>query len=365
MSNSRVLVDSNFRRVVCVSHPVVLLLAAGETFSARWSRTINRIHEPYLQHVLHPLTQSAARNPKTTVSLVTLLSVALVALGMFTNFNVETDGDLLWTPMGVRTVEHRDWILEDSGFPLLPRSFLYFVHNDGGNVLQDTNEAVRGLFQALDAVRSLPGYESACVGTTYTSPFTKETTCEISGPVRFWNNSAEIFDQADPADTTATLSQMTYPDGTPVSETDLYGFAERDSNGRLVSAQGLITSIDFPETSSAESFESDALDAVLAIAKEWDKQGSLRLEVLAERSIDDEIEAAIVADIPLVPIVFTIMGIFTSCIFSRRDPVQSRSFLGFTAVLSVFLSIMSGYGLMFICGINVSGFSSKVLSRAS
>ena len=37
------------------SHPT-------ETFSSRWTRTVNRIHKPYLKHVLHPLTQRSARN---------------------------------------------------------------------------------------------------------------------------------------------------------------------------------------------------------------------------------------------------------------------------------------------------------------
>jgi predicted RND superfamily exporter protein len=45
------------------------------------------------------------------------------------------------------------------------------------------------------------------------------------------------------------------------------------------------------------------------------------------------------------------MGIFTSAIFFKRDKVRSRSLLGFTAVISVLLSIMAGYGLMFVCAV--------------
>jgi uncharacterized BrkB/YihY/UPF0761 family membrane protein len=54
--------------------------------------------------------------------------------------------------------------------------------------------------------------------------------------------------------------------------------------------------------------------------------------------------------IPLVPIVFVIMGIFTSLVFWKKDKVQSRSLLGFGAVMTVLLSIMSGYGLQFLIG---------------
>jgi uncharacterized BrkB/YihY/UPF0761 family membrane protein len=59
---------------------------------------------------------------------------------------------------------------------------------------------------------------------------------------------------------------------------------------------------------------------------------------------------AIVDDIPLVPIVFVVMAIFTSLIFWKKDKVQSRSLLGFGAVVTVLLSIMSGYGLQFLIG---------------
>jgi hypothetical protein len=64
----------------------------------------------------------------------------------------------------------------------------------------------------------------------------------------------------------------------------------------------------------------------------------------------DRFERALVNDIPLVPIVFIVMAIFTSLIFWKKDKVQSRSLLGFCAVVTVLLSIMSGYGLLFLIG---------------
>ena len=58
-------------------------------------------------------------------------------------------------------------------------------------------------------------------------------------------------------------------------------------------------------------------------------------------------ERAIVEDIPLIPIVFIIMSVFTALVFFKRDKVQSRSLLGFGAVVAVLLSLLSGYGLLF------------------
>jgi hypothetical protein len=64
----------------------------------------------------------------------------------------------------------------------------------------------------------------------------------------------------------------------------------------------------------------------------------------------DRFERAIVNDIPLVPIVFVVMSVFTGAIFWKRDKVRSRSLMGFGAVLAVILSILSGYGLLFLSG---------------
>jgi Niemann-Pick C1 protein len=45
------------------------------------------------------------------------------------------------------------------------------------------------------------------------------------------------------------------------------------------------------------------------------------------------------------------MTIFTSLVFFKRHKVHSRSLLGVGAVTSILLSMMSSYGLMFLCGV--------------
>lgn len=290
--------------------------------------------------------------------IVILLTFGILAIGLATNFKVEVDGDELWTPQGVRTVEHRDWINNpaQSGYELLPRTLLLFVHANGQNILNRRSMDI--LFAGLDGVRNLPGYDKACEGTRHVNPVTQESTCEIEGAVRFWNYTSSLYQSsvATEEDLITALSKPEYPDGVRVLEGDIFGYPVRNPDtGLLEEVQSFTFRIRFPDTSNAADFEVDAIEFLsdMSDALEKDPSQTIHMEFIAERSIDDEIDRAIVVDIPLVPIVFVVMGIFTAMIFYRRNQVQSRSFLGFMAVVSVLFSIMSGYGFMFLVGISV------------
>lgn len=168
------------------------------------------------------------------------------------------------------------------------------IHAEGGNVLN--SEAVSRVFEAIDAVRHLENYEEVCADSRYVDPNdASRHTCEIFGLTRFWGHDTEAFlnSPAASSDEAAriALSAQTYPDGRPVSETEIYGYPVRDENGTLVSAELIVFGIDFPDTDEAESFESDALDVVLDILRQrWahEKGNDLRLEVQAWRSFEDE-----------------------------------------------------------------------------
>jgi Niemann-Pick C1 protein len=131
------------------------------------------------------------------------------------------------------------------------------------------------------------------------------------------------------------------------------GKAVRNSSGLLTFAESYVIRIDLPETDEAEDFETNAINRILDLRAAWaaEASASFHLEIFADRSFSDEFTRAIVTDIPLVPIVFMIMSFFTCFIFLKRDWVFSRSLLGFGAVVSVLLSIMTGYGLVFIFGV--------------
>ena len=326
------------------------------TFSQRWTKFIKAVTFPILEGI-QKLTRASALNPKITISTVVLISVGVLVIGLFTGFELVTDEGLLWTPTGSYPSVHSKWIDEKSGFPIESRDMVFVFHAGGANDIL-TKENGMKIFQVIDAITTLPDYDAVCARDA-------SGTCPKSGVTKFWNHSSSIFETsvASDQDYIEQISILTYPDdGTPVSVDDIFGNAQRDpSSGLLTSAQSYVLTIQFPEdadgdTVSSEEFESKALDVVFDFQEQW-KNEAFKVETFAERSFSDEFERAIVSDIPLVPIVFVLMGIFTCIIFFKRDKVQSRSLLGFMSVVSIFLSIMAGYGLMFVCGISFTSMT--------
>lgn len=303
----------------------------------------------------------SAKHPIITITTVILLSFGLVVIGLFTNFSVDVDEDVLWTPRGTRPLSHNDWINDKSGFPTTPRRMYLLIHADGQNVV--SMEAIKRSFTAFDTVRNTPKYDMVCAATA------THKACEIVGVTQFWNNSVTEYEAAITTDQQliTILSNETFPDGTPVDRNTVLGFADFDASGQITSAKSFFINIDFPETTDAEAFEADALDNVLALKDAWmaEPNNIFRVEIFAERSFADEFTQAIVNDIPLVPAVFVVMSIFTCIVFFRRDWVYSRSLMGFGAVVSVLLAIMTGYGLMFVIGVPFTSMSQVSRARAS
>lgn len=66
---------------------------------------------------------------------------------------------------------------------------------------------------------------------------------------------------------------------------------------------------------------------------------------------------AIEDDLPLLPLVFILMLVFTCSVFCKRNAVGSQTLLGLAGVVSVLLAIMTGYGLMFVCGVPFSSMT--------
>jgi len=308
------------------------------------------------------MSDSAAAHPKMTIAVGIILAFGLVIIGVFTNFYLEIDGDVLWTPTPSRVLSHGDYLASTAGFPAPPRSCLVSVHADGANVLQDPQEGIRRVFTALETISGTPGYNDVCKEATVTmkdyenTDDADATTCGVTSITKYYNYSQAIFNAQgnNGANVLSQISQPIYPDGTPAEVKSILGMAQYDSSSSvLTSAKSFQMTINFPETDAAFEFEETMLERVLALQDEWDAQAGnmYRVEIFAERSFDDEFGRAIVNDIPLVPLIFVVMSMFTGLVFFRRNWVHSRVLLGSGAVFSIFLSIMVGYGIIFIIGI--------------
>jgi hypothetical protein len=328
--------------------------STARTFSQRWTDFILHVQRP-IKNVLLKITGSAARNPKTHITAVCFISIAVLVTGLFTNFSIDVDQDTLWTPRNSRPLSHANWLENESSFPAEPRICYMLVHSNGNNVL--SREGVSRVFEAVDTFRSTFGYDDVCAKSQFKGSLdgNGKVTCTIVAVTKFWNGTASIFADEIQSDGEAggALSAPVYPDGTPVETQAVVGKAVRDGSGLLTFAESFVIRIDLPETDEAEDFETDAINRILELNEAWAAEAytSFRLEIFADRSFSDEFTRAIVTDIPLVPIVFVIMSVFTCFVFFKRDWVFSRSLLGFGAVVSVLLSIMTGYGLVFIFGV--------------
>jgi len=150
-------------------------------------------------------------------------------------------------------------------------------------------DQVQRIFEALDLIRGLPGYDELCQKGNYRDPFTNELTCEITSPTKFWEHNATLFNSkvTDDAATIAMLSNMTYPDGTLVAENEIFGTHKRFANNTLEEALLYMASIEFPDLSDADGFENlnedienDVLDAILdGLRVDWQNEPGNDFEI--------------------------------------------------------------------------------------
>ena len=342
------------------------------TCSDKWTKMINKFMKPVLK-VLLKVTHHAATNPKTYVVSIILVSLALMVIGLATNFQMATDEDV-WTAQGTLSLKHGEWIdSEESGFPPDPRYAMIIVHRDGQNVLGDDQvenelalEGVQRVLESLDVLRSTPMYSQLCVQRDYTHPVTNETTCDIIGISEFWNHNTSLFDESVETnqDVVDAMSVKVFPSGRAVDFNQIIGYNECDngaitctSGGILTYGKSYVTVVGLPGKDAledeAKEFEGDAIDNLKDLRKAWaaDNNNNFQLEFLFYRSFEDEFMRSMIVDFPLLPLVFIIMSVLCICIYARRDPVFSRAWLGFGAVVTVLLALVASFGLLFICGV--------------
>ena len=412
------------------------------------------------------LAMTAARHPRYTIVAVVVLSLALVAVGYFTNFELRLDNDKLFTPTNSEYVEYemfndeeeyyvgtdldviadingivtpymtaqrrmlkprpykpvmdrlvtfdiitpeddddegddeeeRDFAVEvgekegaefndtkaelveeEQGFEIFNftevadaedeeeanndepapytgrikrgRLFSFLMHADTENIF--TIDGIHKAFDVIDRFRSTPDYKELCTGAinTYTD-INGESTCEIRFITRFWNhNRTKFMDEIKTEDDLFSAADAVfYEDEGLVDLPFVLGELREDEYGRPIYGESFYGW--FYMKSDYTNFENLLTDHLMGLRNEWnnDSDNMFNLEFAGITAFEREAMTSILGDLPLLPCVFVIMCMFTCLVFFKWDRVKSRSLLGIGAVVTITMSIMSGYGFMFICG---------------
>lgn len=196
---------------------------------------------------------------KAYVIGIIIFSFASIGIGFATNFTIEDDADILFTPFGgkfetanthaqtvrklscyplfvlilwsnrfrflrqylfikARPLQHLDWIQNDSGFLQTIKHIGMTVHADGRNVLG--RDGVFRLFEAMDTVRKTPGYDELCAKSMFGQVDYRsgKNTCLIQSATQYWNHTLRIYKEEITTDeeTVAAMSKDQFPNGEPV-----------------------------------------------------------------------------------------------------------------------------------------------------
>ena len=236
------------------------------------------------------------------------------------------------------------------------RVFSILVHANGDNVF--TLQGMNKLFELMEYMWAIPEYEQSCIGNdnSFTDYYGRRT-CEIRGATRFWNHNRTLYEEqvSTEEDLYNAADDTFYPDGGFVDLPFVVAQPEYDPNGRPIAGKAFFVWVYLKVhggLTTCTPVECAVVSRFKDLAAEWaaDDSHSFILEFTAPYSFVDEVLNAVMGDLPLLPVVFGIMCVFTSAIFFKCSFVYSRSLLGIGAVFTVCLSIMTGYGVMFLAG---------------
>ena len=317
------------------------------------------------------LAKCAATCPWITIVSLLALSIATMAAGLYTNFTIISDFMDLFTPVTSLTIGQRAWALRDSRLPGNTMMYLpiqMIVHAEGHNVLE--YEGMERMFQVLDLATNndiREGMDNVCLNDTQAILINgKVEKCDLHGVTRFWNQSRAWFDhQVLPNDEiTRFIVNTSYPDGTTVDRPRIFGMLRVQEDGTPLSAEAMFLEISIPisrigsltgtQADQLRKYTSQLEDGITDLRHSWKAESpptKYRVEFAIEFNVGKEFQQAIFSDFPLLPFVMIIMLLFTCLVFWRYDRVKSRTLLALGSVVTVLLSLATGFGLMFILGV--------------
>lgn len=324
----------------------------------QWTRISHRFVKRPVLRFLVLAARTAASFPFTTILCGISLSFTVIAAGLLTNFELETNNDFMWSPINSKPIIHSNWVYRESGFSPPTRDVRVIIHRDGANVL---NKQVAGcLMELVESLRSLEEYGLSC-----RCSWDRED-CPIRSASSFFGHNRSLFDKivSSDEDVLMAFSSLHYDNGSPVSRTSIFGSPKPEStvpdrlidnnSSYLESATALLLEISQqPALSESKDFDSAATNLVFSIREKWKRDKiHCSAEVFTDRTFEDEIERGVSQAIPFVASAFVIIGGFCALYFaSWNNLLRSQSLLGVGAVATVSLSIMTSFGLLFAVGV--------------
>ncbi|CAB9508257.1 Pick C1-like protein 1 [Seminavis robusta] len=327
-----------------------------------WTRCVLHLHR-IITKLLLCISHVAIHYPRITVIALSGVSIGLLAAGIFTNFTVENDNHDLWPPVESLSVTQTEWLYQESRFNYNPVLMDVLLHKKGANVLGQ--EGPQRVFDIVDKFTSQSGYKQGCAWAERFGHLYWVGQCHIDSVADFWLERQAIFDAQVQTDKDAIrqMSQLyypgpttaAYPDGVPVDVPAILGNTVRDANGTLTSADSYLIQFAIPWSNVTLAFEREAITRMLQLRDDYaaveDTEGWV-MEFRSFSSYADEFNRAIIADLWLIPVAAVIVAAFTVLFaFGKCHKVYSRGLLGVGAVLTIVASLMTTFGILFICGV--------------
>lgn len=331
----------------------------------QWYSCMEHIHNAIRAAVVL-LSKHASTYPMAYICIMSLLSFGLLGAGFATNFQVISDESELFAVYDSQMTKRREWYEDpNTGWPIETRNLPIIVHKDGDDVY--TRDTFRHVFEAIDIVKSTPGYEQVCNQGNYIDPFITSSSssndnndikydCQILSVARFWDYNLTLFDESikDDEDLFVKLFILTYGYDRPKD----YQFVFATDNIFKNPVKSLFTNILIINTGDQTlQVEKGIIENLSTFRNQLSENSSSKIEFVSKRSFSDELLRAIWKDLPLFPCVGILMTLFCILVFARKNPIQSRSVLGVGAIITILLSLFTTFGLMFLIGIPFTNFT--------
>lgn len=353
----------------------------------------------------------ATKRPKTTIFTFSSLSLLILLVGFFFgNFQLVLDLNTVFTPIDSLPAQHYEWLMTGGtdggaeGGPVFPPTRLVQIifHNHGANILHKVQ--ARRVIEAIDAIQSTPQYPDFCEEPSGRSTCRLWSVAQFFDPIESNDNETVLnnFDTliTSDDDLRERLNVDQFQGGLPIFHDAILGqyqFYPEDYTNLspanvttthnqtatkqkvLQSAQSYLVRLELPDYNPSETdvLETELLSRLDTLRRQWmknDRQASnttntLAMDILSVHAYQLELLRVVVEDLYLVGVSIITMVACTCLYFYSRDAAKSRVRLGIASMITILCSVMTAFGIMFLCGtsgvdttasgIFIVGFSSK------